>query len=49
MTLASIIVDRDPRYAEWLRHHLSVVYTDATLSVMDVRALRARPRNADAR
>jgi DNA-binding NarL/FixJ family response regulator/predicted Ser/Thr protein kinase len=30
-----IIVDRDPRYAEWLRHHLSVVYTDANLSVMN--------------
>jgi eukaryotic-like serine/threonine-protein kinase len=29
-----IIVDRDPRYAEWLRHHLSVVYADSTLSLM---------------
>jgi DNA-binding NarL/FixJ family response regulator len=29
-----IIVDRDPRYAEWLRHHLSVVYPDATMSLM---------------
>jgi DNA-binding response OmpR family regulator len=30
-----LIVDRDPRYAEWLRHHLSVVYTDGTLTVLD--------------
>ena len=30
-----IVVDRDPRYAEWLRHHLSVVYADASLSVVD--------------
>jgi DNA-binding response OmpR family regulator len=30
-----IVVDRDPRYAEWLRHHLSVVYTDGALTVRD--------------
>jgi eukaryotic-like serine/threonine-protein kinase len=30
-----IIVDRDPRYAEWLRHHLSVVYTDGALTVRE--------------
>jgi eukaryotic-like serine/threonine-protein kinase len=35
MTHRLVIVDRDPRYAEWLRHHLSVVYADATLSVMN--------------
>jgi DNA-binding NarL/FixJ family response regulator len=35
MTHRLIIVDRDPRYAEWLRHHLSVVYPDSTLSVMN--------------
>jgi DNA-binding NarL/FixJ family response regulator len=29
-----IIVDRDPRYAEWLRHHLSVVYADSNLSLL---------------
>jgi DNA-binding NarL/FixJ family response regulator len=34
MTNRLIIVDRDPRYAEWLRHHLSVVYPDSTLSVL---------------
>jgi eukaryotic-like serine/threonine-protein kinase len=34
MTHRLIIVDRDPRYAEWLRHHLSVVYSDSTLSLM---------------
>jgi DNA-binding response OmpR family regulator len=30
-----VIVDRDPRYAEWLRHHLSVVYTDGSLTVLE--------------
>ncbi len=30
-----LIVDRDPRYAEWLRHHLSVVYIDDALAVME--------------
>jgi DNA-binding NarL/FixJ family response regulator len=35
MTNRLIIVDKDPRYAEWLRHHLSVVYADSTLSVMN--------------
>ncbi len=30
-----VIVDRDPRYAEWLRHHLSVVYTDGSLTVRE--------------
>ena len=34
MTHRLIIVDRDPRYAEWLRHHLSVVYSYATLSLL---------------
>jgi eukaryotic-like serine/threonine-protein kinase len=34
MTHRLIIVDRDPRYAEWLRHHLSVVYAESTLSPM---------------
>jgi DNA-binding response OmpR family regulator len=34
MTYRLIIVDKDPRYAEWLRHHLSVVYPDANLSLM---------------
>jgi eukaryotic-like serine/threonine-protein kinase len=34
MTHRLIIVDKDPRYAEWLRHHLSVVYPDSTLSLM---------------
>ena len=35
-----IIVDRDPRYAEWLRHHLSVVYSDGALSVMEYDAFQ---------
>lgn len=35
LTHRLVIVDRDPRYAEWLRHHLSVVYADATLTVMN--------------
>jgi len=30
-----LIVDRDPRYAEWLRHHLSVVYTDGALTLRE--------------
>ncbi len=34
MTHRLIIVDRDPRYAEWLRHHLGTVYPDATLSLV---------------
>jgi DNA-binding NarL/FixJ family response regulator len=29
-----IIVDKDPRYSEWLRHHLSVVYPESNLSLM---------------
>ena len=35
MNARLLIIDRDPRYAEWLRHHLSVVYTEASLTVMD--------------
>jgi DNA-binding NarL/FixJ family response regulator len=34
MTHRLIIVDRDPRYAEWLRHHLGTVYADTTLSLL---------------
>jgi DNA-binding response OmpR family regulator len=40
-TIRFIIVDRDPRYAEWLRHHLSVVYTDGALSVMEYEAFQS--------
>lgn len=29
-----VIVDRDARYAEWLRHHLSIVYSDSNLTVL---------------
>ncbi len=30
-----LIVDRDPRYAEWLRHHLGVMVPDANVGVLD--------------
>jgi len=30
-----LIVDHDPRYAEWLLHHLGTVYTDATVKVLE--------------
>jgi DNA-binding NarL/FixJ family response regulator len=30
-----LIVDRDPRYAEWLRHHLGVTVPDANVGVLD--------------
>ena len=29
-----IIVDRDAKYAEWLRNHLGVIYSDAVVRVM---------------
>jgi DNA-binding NarL/FixJ family response regulator/predicted Ser/Thr protein kinase len=29
-----LIVDNDARYGEWLRHHLGVLYPDATVSVL---------------
>jgi len=35
MTARLIIVDKDAKYAEWLRHHLGVLYSDATVRVMD--------------
>jgi eukaryotic-like serine/threonine-protein kinase len=30
-----LIVDRDPRYADWLRHHLGVMVPDANVGVLD--------------
>ncbi|MEP7242141.1 MAG: protein kinase [Gammaproteobacteria bacterium] len=33
-----LIVDRDPRYAEWLRLHLNVAYPDGTLTVLGYEA-----------
>jgi eukaryotic-like serine/threonine-protein kinase len=30
-----LIVDRDPRYAEWLRHHLGVMVPDANVGVLE--------------
>ena len=34
MTAHLIVVDKDAKYAEWLRHHLGVLYSDATVRVM---------------
>jgi DNA-binding response OmpR family regulator len=35
MTARLIIVDKDAKYAEWLRNHLGVLYADATVRVMN--------------
>jgi eukaryotic-like serine/threonine-protein kinase len=40
-----VIVDRDPRYAEWLRHHLSVVYTDGVLTLLEFEAFQNSREN----
>jgi DNA-binding response OmpR family regulator len=37
-----LIVERDLRYAEWLRHHLGVMCPDATVSLLDMRELLPR-------
>lgn len=37
-----LVVDRDSRYAEWLRRHLGVLCPDATVSVLDPAELAAR-------
>ena len=34
MTARLIIVEKDAKYAEWLRNHLGVLYSDATVRVM---------------
>ncbi len=34
MTARLLIVDGDAKYAEWLRHHLGVIFSDATAQVM---------------
>ena len=34
MTARLIIVDKDAKYGEWLRNHLGVIYSDATVRVM---------------
>ena len=34
MTDRLIIVDKDAKYAEWLRNHLGVFYSDANVRVM---------------
>jgi DNA-binding response OmpR family regulator len=35
MTARLIIVDKDAKYAEWLRNHLDVLYSDANVRVMN--------------
>jgi CheY-like chemotaxis protein len=37
-----LIVERDLRYGEWLRHHLSVLCPDATVSLLDMTELLLR-------
>jgi CheY-like chemotaxis protein len=37
-----LIVERDLRYGEWLRHHLGVLCPDATVSLLDMRELMLR-------
>src|SRR5476651_1615136 len=37
-----LIVERDLRYAEWLRHHLGAMCPDATVSLLDMRELLPR-------
>jgi DNA-binding response OmpR family regulator len=34
MTARLLIVDKDKKYAEWLRHHLGVLYAEATVRAM---------------
>ena len=34
MTARLIVVDKDSKYAEWLRNHLDVLYSDANVRVM---------------
>src|SRR5262245_30773438 len=34
MTSRLIVVDKDAKYAEWLRNHLGVLYSDANVRVM---------------
>ena len=35
MQIRLFIVDRDPLYAEWLRHHLGVIFPDANVTVLE--------------
>lgn len=42
-----LVVDRDSRYAEWLRRHLGVLCPDATVSVIDATELAARVDSLD--
>jgi eukaryotic-like serine/threonine-protein kinase len=37
-----LIVERDLRYGEWMRHHLSVLSPDATVSLLDMSELLLR-------
>lgn len=37
-----LIVERDLRYGEWLRHHLGVLCPDVTVSLLDMRELLLR-------
>ena len=37
-----LIVERDLRYGEWMRHHLSVLCPDATVSLLDMSELLLR-------
>jgi DNA-binding response OmpR family regulator len=36
MTARLLIVDKDKKYAEWLRHHLGVLYAEASVAAMPV-------------
>lgn len=42
-----LVVDRDSRYAEWLRRHLGVLCPEATVSVIDSKELAARMETLD--
>ena len=37
-----LVVDKDSRYAEWLRRHLGVLCPDATVGVIDATEFAAR-------
>ena len=47
MHLRLLVVDRDLRYAEWLRRHLGVLCPDATVSVLDAAEFAARSDSLD--
>jgi DNA-binding response OmpR family regulator len=47
MHLRLLVVDRDLRYAEWLRRHLGVLCPDATVSVLDAAEFAVRSDSLD--